>query len=133
MNKLTVVFVFSMSLLWVSGDSAKAQQLGSKVYWMATVTVPIGKLVEYHTFVEKELAPLQSRHGYRYIAAWQTIVGDIEEVVVIAEFESMAAYHKARVALLGSSEWSATSAKFDGLVRGQHTRLLSATPYSPMK
>jgi NIPSNAP len=133
MTRLALVLVVSAALLAISKDSADAQQLESKVYWMATITVPIGKLTEYHTFAEKELMPLQAKHGYKFVAAWQTIVGDIEEVVVVAEFESMAVYHKARMGLLASSEWKATSARLDTFTRDQHTRFMSATPYSPIK
>ena len=82
---------------------------------------------------EKELAPLTEKHGYKPVATWQTIVGDIEQVISVAEFENMAAYHKARRSLLGSEEWKNLSKKFGELTKNIKTRFLSATPYSKLK
>lgn len=133
MKKLAlVVSLFTLLLLPVSQDIG-AQQLGQKVYWMAIVEVPIGQLSAYHAFAEKELIPLQEKHGYHFIATWQTIVGEIEEVLMIAEFESMAAYHEARVSLLTSEEWKVTGPKFSAMTKGIKTRFLSAAPYSKIK
>jgi len=82
---------------------------------------------------EKELAPLTEKHGYKPVATWQTIVGDIEQVISVAEFENMAAYHKARRSLLGSEEWKTLSKKFDALTKSIKSRFLSATTYSKLK
>ena len=123
---LAILFLFNY-------DNGVAQELGTKVYWMVTVEVPIGKLAEYHAFNAKEMAPLMEQHGYNFVATWQTIVGDIEEVISVSEFESMAAYHKARVSLLGSEEWKTAGKKFDGMVRSTTTRFLSPAPYSKLK
>ncbi len=100
---------------------------------MVTTEIPVGKLSEYHAFNEKELTPLMENHGYKPVATWQTIVGDIEEVLFVAEFESMAAYHKARVSLLGSEEWKTVSKKFDALIKSTKSRFRSAAPYSKLK
>jgi len=120
-------------LLLLNCNDGLAQQLGDKVYWMVTVEVPLGKLAEYHAFNGNELAPLMEKHGYAPVATWQTIVGDIEEVIFVAEFESMAAYHNARRSLLSSAEWKAASKKYDALTKGTRSRFLSAAPYSKMK
>jgi antibiotic biosynthesis monooxygenase (ABM) superfamily enzyme len=130
---ITSVLVVLAVLLALTPQNGQAQQLGDKVYWMVTTEVSLGKLAEYHAFNEKELAPLMEKHGYKQIATWQTIVGDIEEVITVAEFENMAAYHKARRSLLGSEEWKTVSKKLDALVKGTRSRFLSATPYSKMK
>ena len=133
MKKLAlVVSLFTLLLLPVSQDIG-AQQLGQKVYWMATTEVSIGQLSAFHAFTEKEMIPLQEKHGYHFIATWQTIVGDIEEVIMICEFESMAAYHEARVSLLTSEEWKVVGPKFSAMTRGIKTRFLSAAPYSKIK
>jgi uncharacterized protein (DUF1330 family) len=127
-------FLFSLlCVLLVLPQDGFGQQLGQKVYWMATVEIPIGKGADYHLFVEQELMPLQEKHGYRFIAAWQTIVGDIEEAIIVAEFDSMAAYHQARVSLLSSAEWKTVGAKLSTFARNIKSRFLSATAYSRMK
>ena len=132
-TKPAVVFALVGAVLLGTADRALAQQPSTKVYWLAVTDVPLGKLAEYHAFVQTDLKPLQEKHGYKFVAVWQTIVGDIQQVVIIAEFESMATYHQARVSLLASPEWRAHSAKFDALTRGIRTSFLSATPYSPLK
>jgi hypothetical protein len=114
-------------------DDGAAQQLGDKVYWMAITEVPLAKLPEYHAWSEKELVPLMEKHGYYFVAGWQTIVGDFEEVISVSEFENMAAYHEARKSLLGSEEWKTVSIKFNTLSRGMSSRFMSALPYSRMK
>ncbi len=128
----SIIGVLAILLLLNCNDSV-AQQLGDKVYWMITVEVPVGKLAEYHAFNGNELAPLMEKHGYKRVVTWQTIVGEIEEVIFVAEFENMAAYHKARRSLLGSEEWKTVSKKFDALMKSTRSRFLSATPYSKMK
>ncbi len=133
MKTITSILVVVAVLLALTPQNGQAQQLGDKVYWMVTTEVSIGKLAEYHAFNEKELAPLMEKHGYKPVATWQTIVGDIEEVIFVAEFENMAAYHKARRSLLGSEEWKTVSKKFDALIKSTRSRFLSATPYSKMK
>jgi hypothetical protein len=125
----TLVGILTFLLLIGINDSI-AQQLGEKVYWMVTTEVPIGKLVSYHSFNQNELQPLMEEHGYMPVATWQTIIGDIEEIIFVAEFESMAAYHQARVSLLSSIDWENTSRKLDPLTKNIRSTFLSAAPYS---
>jgi hypothetical protein len=133
MKTFNITLLILVTFLFVNHSKSLAQQPGAKVYWMATVSVPIGKLPEYHVFAEKELIPVQEKYGYRFIGGWQTIIGDIEEAVVISEFDNMDAYLKARVALLTSAEWKTVGEKLDALSKGVRTRMLSAVPYINMK
>lgn len=130
-----VVFVLlAVALICVfCASDGIAQQPSGKVYWMSTVTVPLGKMQDYLAFSAKELVPEQEKHGYRFVAGWQTIVGDIEEVVVVAEFENMDAYQKARAGLMASAEWKSMGAKLEGLSRGVHTRMMASLPFIKMK
>jgi hypothetical protein len=133
MKTITTIIGILAILLVLNYNDGFAQQLGDKVYWMATTEVSLGKLTEYHAFSEKELMPLMEKHGYKPVVTWQTIVGDIEEVISVAEFESMAAYHNARRSLLGSEEWKTASKKQDALIKSVKSRFLSAAPYSKLK
>ena len=111
-----------------------AQEKSSKVYWMITAEVPLGKLAEYHAFNKEELRPVQEKYGYKFIGSWQTIIGDIEQVISIAEFENMEAYNKARVAFLGSEEWKTSlGSKVDTFLKSIKTRFLRALSYSGIK
>ena len=119
---ITILILFSQS-------SGMAQQLGDKVYWMSTIEVSLGKLESYHAFNSTELLPLMEENGYTTIAVWQTIIGNIQEVIFVAEFDSMEDYHNARKSLLSSFDWQNVSKKFDSLTKSIHTRLLSTAPF----
>ncbi len=129
MKELKSFFGIITILILLSQNSGMAQQLGDKVYWMSTVEVSISKLQSYYSFNANELIPLMEEHGYVPVASWQTIVGDIEEVIFVAEFENMEAYHKARKSLLSSTDWANVSRKLDSLIKSIHTRFLSAAPF----
>jgi hypothetical protein len=128
-----IIAAFAAAL--VLSQAAGIAQQADKVFWMNTTEVPLANLTDYHAFAEQELMPLMEKHGYDFVAAWQTIVGDIEEVIVVAEFENMAAYHDARRSLTGSDEWAALSKKMYALMgdKAVKTKFLSATPYSPLQ
>jgi len=129
-NYFFFISVILIANLFIPND-ALAQDKSEKVYWMITVEVPIGKLAEYQAFVQAELRPVQEKYGYKFIGSWQTIVGDIEEIISIAEFDNMEAYNKARISFLGSEEWKTSlGKKVDSFVRRIKTRFLRATPYS---
>jgi hypothetical protein len=129
MKAIKTFFGIIAILILFSQSSGMAQQLGDKVYWMSTVAVSMSKLQSYYSFNAKELIPLMEEHGYVPVASWQTIVGDIEEVIFVAEFENMEAYHKARKSLLSSTDWANVSRKLDSLIKSIHTRFLSAAPF----
>ena len=129
MKTIKTFFGIITILILLSQSSGMAQQLGEKVYWMSTVEVSMSKLQSYYSFNAKELMPLMEEHGYVPVASWQTIVGNIEEVIFVAEFENMEVYHKARKSLLSSVDWPNVSRKLDSLIKSIHTRFLSAAPF----
>ncbi len=131
-TRLAIVVAFSV-LFVMNPIDVTSQDLGDKVYWMATAEVRLADLAAYHAMNENEQVPLLEKHGYNVIGVWQTIVGDIEEVVILAEFENMTAYHEARKSVLGSEEWKALSEKHGGLTKSIRSRFLSAAPYSKLK
>ena len=133
MKKASFILSIAMILIVLSNLEIYSQQSGEKVFWMATVEVSLGKLEAYHSFNYSELIPLMEEHGYKPVAVWQTIIGNIEEVIFVAEFDNIAAYHKARISLLNSMEWQDVSRKFDSITKSISTKLLSATSYSKLQ
>ena len=125
--------VIAALLILFSANLLKAQNSEDKVFWMVTVDISLGKLDAYHSFNSRELLPLMIEHGYNPVVTWQTIVGDIEQVIFVAEFQNMDAYNKARQSLLGSADWQDLSKKFDSLTKGVTTRFLKAAPYSDLQ
>lgn len=130
MKRSSVFLGIVVMLFILNNHSLYSQQSGEKIFWMATVEVSLGKLDSYHSFNYNEMIPLMEQSGYKSVAAWQTIVGDIEEIIFVAEFDNMAAYQKARTNLLSSIEWADVSRKFDSLAKSIKTKLLIAAPYS---
>ena len=128
-----IIAAFAAAL--VLSQAAGIAQQADKVFWMVTVEVPLAHLSDYHALVEQEQMPLMEKHGYHFVVTWQTIVGNIEEVISVAEFDNMAAYHDARRSLTGSDEWAALGMKLYALTgdRTVKTKFLSATPYSPLQ
>ena len=120
-------------ILALTTSLTDAQEKNNKVYWMVTTTVPLAKIPEYHRFAEKELFPAQEKYGYTIVAGWQTIIGEIEEVIVVAEFDDMNAYMQARRNLLRSPEWKAMGPAMDALTRSTTTRMMTALPFVSMK
>ncbi len=134
MKKLFLIIGVILIAITVIHNDVSAQDVPAKVYWMITVEVPVGKLAKYHSFAQEELIPVQEKYGYNFIGSWQTIVGDIEEVISIAEFDNMEAYNNARRSFLGSEEWkTSVGKKVDSFVRSIKTRFLRAAPYSRIK
>jgi hypothetical protein len=133
MIRAGIIAAFAAAL--VLSQAAGIAQQADKVFWMVTVEVPLANLSDYHALVEQEQMPLMERHGYHFVAAWQTIVGNIEEVIFVAEFDNMATYHDARRSLTGSDEWAALGKKLYPLTgdRTVKTKFLSATAYSPLQ
>ena len=129
MKGINTIFGIITILIFLSQSSGMAQQLGDKVYWMSTVEVSMSKLQSYYIFNANELIPVMEEHGYTPVASWQTIVGDIEEVIFVAEFENMEAYHNARKSLISSVDWPNVSRKLDSLIKSVNTKLLSAAPF----
>ena len=110
-----------------------AKQPSDKVFWMTISEVPIESLEQFHTLSAETMMPLFEDHGCRWVASWQTVIGDVQEVVNVAEFETIGAYHRAKVSLLASPEWKQFSSTLRPLVRSTEQRLLSATQYSPLQ
>ncbi|UCF64544.1 MAG: NIPSNAP family protein [bacterium] len=133
MKKIEIFIMIIVFVILIGSDKGIAQDTMTKIYWMASTDVPIGKLGEFHVFMEKELLPAQEKYGYRQVAVWQTIVGDIGVCIYIAEFENMEAYNKARVDFLTSPEWKTLGKKFDEYSNSITTSFLRGLPYSNLK
>ncbi len=72
-----VPFLAVLAIVLVLSQAGFATpQSGQKVFWMVTTEVPLADLTAYHALSAEELFPLQTRHGYNWVANWQTIVGD---------------------------------------------------------
>lgn len=133
MHKFLIIIAIIIALLSIHPYNGYGQQMDEKVYWMVTIDVSMGKLADFHAFNGKEMSPAMDRYGYKPVVVWQTIVGDIEQVIFVAEFVNMEAYNKARIKWLGSDEWKVMSKKLDLYAKKITTKFLRSTPYSKLK
>ena len=78
MKRIFLIAMLLLSVVWINQNTF-AQEKVSKVYWMATIEVPLANLAEFHAFNSEKLGPLMQEHGYSEVATWQTIVGEVEE------------------------------------------------------
>ncbi|KPJ85521.1 MAG: hypothetical protein AMS18_16240 [Gemmatimonas sp. SG8_17] len=122
-----------MVILMLTQVGFAAKQPSDKIYWMTISEVPVERLQQFHELSAETIIPLFEDHGCRWVASWQTVIGDVEEVVNVVEFETIDAYHRAKVSLLASSEWEQLSSELRPLVRSSKQLLLSATQYSPLR
>jgi len=119
--------------LMLTQVGAAAKPPSDKVYWMTISEVPVERLQQFHDLSAETIIPLFEDHGCRWVASWQTVIGDVEEVVNVVEFESIDAYHRAKVSLLAGPEWKQLGSELRPLVRSSKQLLLSATQYSPLR
>ena len=61
------------------------------------------------------------------------MIGDVQKVVNVVEFESIDAYHSAKVSLLASPEWEQLESELRPLLKDSKQLLLSSTQYSPLR
>ena len=106
---------------------------GDRIYWMTISEVPFERLQQFHDLSAKTIIPLFEDHGCRWVASWQTVIGDVQKVVNVVEFESIDAYHSAKVSLLASPEWEQLESELRPLLKDSKQLLLSSTQYSPLR
>jgi hypothetical protein len=133
MKRVTLALVSVAMLIMVPSTNTVAQKLSEKVFWMATIEVPLGNLAAYHAQLQKEQLPVMEKYGYKFVGVWQTIVGDIQNVILLAEFDDMNSYNTARRAFIGSEEWKVLGKKSDELGARTKSAFLNAAPYSKMQ
>jgi hypothetical protein len=130
---LVPVLAVPLAALVLTQMGFAASEADDKIFWMTISEVPIENLQEFHAVSADVVIPLLEDHGCRWVASWETVIGDVQEVVNVVEFESLDAYHEAKVSLLSSPDWEQLSDRFRPLVGRAKQRLLSATEYSPMR
>jgi hypothetical protein len=133
MKRVALAVVIVAMFFVIPNTDSVAQKLSGKVFWMATVEVPLGNLGAYHAQLQKEQLPAMEKYGYKFVGVWQTIVGDIQNVILLAEFDDMNSYNTARRAFIGSEEWKVLGKKSDELGARVKSAFLNAAPYSKLQ
>jgi hypothetical protein len=133
MKRVTLTLVMVAMFFLIPNTNSVAQKLSGKVFWMATIEVPLGNLADYHALLQKEQIPVMEKYGYKFVGVWQTIVGNIEDVIILGEFDDMNSYNTARRAFIGSDEWKVIGKKVDELGTHTKTAFLNAAPYSKLQ
>jgi len=122
--KSTKFLYTAVILSFLVCGNAIAQKDSSKVIWMCTTKIAYAKIPEFESFFQHEMLPVYNEAGYHIIANWENMVGDLEELIYVAEFHSLADYERSRVYMASNPKWKAIRLKLDGFVKEGNTKLL---------
>ncbi len=104
------------------------------IFDLRTYTLRTGSLKAFLDLYEKEGLPVQSRHLGPPVAYLTTEVGELNEIVHLWKYASMADREQRRAALEADPEWLAyrsRPANAEALVR-QQNKILRSAPFSPL-
>ncbi len=98
-----------------------------------TYQVAAGKLQELLQLYEKEGLAIQSKHLGKPFGYFIVEVGEINNIVHMWAYESMAEREQKRTTMQGDPEWQAYLKKAAPYFVKQQNRLLKSVPFWPMK
>lgn len=96
-----------------------------------TYTIPRSRMKEYLERYEAIGLALQRRHLGHHIGCFVTEIGELDQVVHIWGFASMADREIRRARMEQDPEWVAFRNLIAGTFTAQETRILRATSFSP--
>ncbi len=103
------------------------------IYLEASLRVVPGKMNEFMEVFTKEYLPASNRLGRKLAAQWRTTIGTLDEVVDLWAYEDLTQMQRFQEARQKSEEMTKASERLRALIAYEETRLLTPTPYSPMK
>jgi hypothetical protein len=98
---------------------------------VARIVVKYGMLGEYEQSIAEKMLPAFEPHGWRLIASYQTIFGDINEVFHVWEAEDANAAVAALGTVAGDSAFHAAFADVRQYTESEHVSLVTKSPYAP--
>lgn len=96
-----------------------------------TYTIPHGRMKEYLQRYESVGLALQRRHLGNHMGCYVTEIGDLDQVIHLWGFASMADREARRASMEQDPEWVAFRNLIAGTFTAQETRILRATSFSP--
>jgi hypothetical protein len=103
------------------------------VYLVAYLKAHPGKNKALHEILQNEYLPmLVNKYGWKLIAAWQTQIGDLDQVIDIWGFDDLNQFWTTRQAMLSDTEYTEVRSRVRALLKGEVIEFASPLPISPM-
>lgn len=92
-----------------------------------------GMLGEFVKIYGEYGLPIQKKHLGSFIGYFVTEIGELNHVVAIWAYESLADRDARRAVMLADPSWPDYLARVKGLIDIQATRILKPVPFSPLQ
>lgn len=92
-----------------------------------------GKLGEFVKDYGQFGLPIQKKHLGTFVAYFTSEIGELNHVVAIWGYASLADRETRRKAMLADPDWQDYLRRVDGLLEVQTTRILNPVSYSPLQ
>jgi antibiotic biosynthesis monooxygenase (ABM) superfamily enzyme len=89
--------------------------------------------IDAYLDIEQQMKPLVEKAGYRFIGSWRTTIGNMNEFTSIFAIEDMDHLQKAGAAMMENKEYVALAKKLASISTSYTTKVMRATPASPLK
>lgn len=101
------------------------------IYLVATIQLAPEKVEEFSNILAKDYLPVVSKHGQKLIASWRTVIGNVDEVTDVWEFESLAHMEKVRQSLFTDPDYLKVRRKVRSLMTSESIKIVAPLPFSP--
>jgi hypothetical protein len=92
-----------------------------------------GKLPEVVRIYAEEGIPIQSEVLGGFVGAFTTEIGALSTYTSMWRYDSFAEREERRAALQARDDWKAVMTKLQPLIHTQQNRILTPTPFSPLR
>ncbi len=102
------------------------------IYMETTLVVHPDKIAAYLELA-KDSRPLLEKNGGKVIGAWQTAIGNANEITILFAFEDMGQLQKSMMALGQDKDYQAYWGKALSLLISHSRKIMMPMPMSPLK
>jgi hypothetical protein len=96
-----------------------------------TYTLVPRKMAPYLKLVESHGWPIMRKHGFELMGYYVAKHGQLNQVIHIYKYESMADLETKRAARDKDPAWAEYLSKTEGMVQHQEDRIMAPAPFSP--
>lgn len=98
-----------------------------------TYTLVPRKTAKYLELFEKHALPVMQRHGLQLAGYYVSQIGQLNQVVHLWRYDSLADLEKKRAARDADPAWGAYLALTEGMVMMQENKIMRPAPFSPVQ
>jgi hypothetical protein len=102
------------------------------IYLESSLVLYPGKEAAYREN-EKELYRLLEKFGAKVIGSWNTVIGNVNEIVGLIAYEDMGQLQKSALAMTQDKEYITNWQKITPAIMSQNRKIMMPMPISPLK